>query len=78
MTAYFSHMAPEGMLDGVIWAMGYGTLGLLVAALSAAYLMPIIGTLVKGPENTVIVPATRPSRIFRSISVPTPSRDLAP
>jgi hypothetical protein len=63
MTAYFSHMAPEGMLDGIIYTMGYGTLGLVVAALSAAYVMPIIGTLVKGPENTLLV---------------APSRNLAP
>lgn len=52
MVAYFAHMAPEGMLGGVIYTSGFGTFGLLVAALSATYVMPIIGTLFKGPEKT--------------------------
>ncbi|MBS1798344.1 MAG: hypothetical protein JSS95_00820 [Acidobacteria bacterium] len=54
MVVYYSHMAPEGMLGGVIYAMGYVAFGLVVAALSAAYVMPILGTLFKGPERTVV------------------------
>jgi hypothetical protein len=49
--AVFSHAAPEGMLGGVIYMMGYVTVGLLFAALAAAYIMPIIGTLLIGPEQ---------------------------
>jgi hypothetical protein len=51
---YYSHVAPEGMLGGAIYAMGYVAFGLIVAALSAAYFMPIMGTLFKGPERTVV------------------------
>jgi hypothetical protein len=55
MTAYFGHAAPEGMLGGVIYNLGFGIFGILVAALSAAYVMPIIGTLFKGPEKTRMI-----------------------
>ena len=51
MAAYFAHTAPEGMLGGVIYSLGYMNFGLVVAALSAAYVMPIFGSLVKGPEQ---------------------------
>lgn len=50
MVAYFSHIAPEGMLGGMIYAMGYVAFGLVVVAVSAAYVMPILGSLIKGPE----------------------------
>jgi hypothetical protein len=55
MTALFGHMAPEGMLGGVIYTLGFGTFGVLIAALSAAYVMPIVGTLFKGPEKTQMI-----------------------
>lgn len=54
MSAYFAHVAPEGMLGGIIYAMGYVTFGLVFAAFSAAYLMPILGMLIKGPEQIAI------------------------
>ena len=54
MIAYFAHVAPEGMLGGVIYALGFMTFGIVVAALSAAYVMPILGSLVKGPEQVTI------------------------
>jgi len=50
----FGHIAPEGMLGGIIYAMGFIAFGLVVAAVAAAHLMPILGTLVKGPERTVV------------------------
>ena len=50
MVAYFSHMAPEGMLSGITYTIGYVSFAVIVAALSAAYVMPIFGTLMKGPE----------------------------
>jgi hypothetical protein len=52
IVVYYAHMAPEGGLGSTIYAMGYIAFGLIVAALSAAYLMPILGTLFKGPERT--------------------------
>ncbi len=57
LTAYFAHNAPEGLLGGVIYDLGFGAFGILVAALSAAYLMPVIGSLIKGPEKTFMVRA---------------------
>ena len=54
MIAYFAHVAPEGMLGGIIYALGYMTFGVVVAALSAAYVMPIMGSLFKGPEQVTL------------------------
>lgn len=45
----FAHNAPEGMLDGCIYMMGYGTFAITFAALSAAYVLPHVGTLFSGP-----------------------------
>lgn len=70
MAAYFAHTAPEGMLGGVIYALGYVNFGLVVAALSAAYVMPIFGSLIKGPEQV------RLRRIAPVRSVPRRSRAL--
>ncbi|QNI37776.1 hypothetical protein [Edaphobacter albus] len=49
--AYFAHLAPEGALGQVIYSYVYVTVGIIFAALSAAYFMPILGTLIKGPEK---------------------------
>jgi hypothetical protein len=68
MIAYFAHIAPEGMLDTAIYAEGYMAFGLVVAALSAAYVMPIVGTLIKGPEQVTV------RRIAPIRSVPRRSR----
>lgn len=70
MAAYFAHTAPEGMLGGVIYALGYVNFGLVVAALSAAYVMPIFGSLIKGPEQV------RLRRIAAVRSIPRRSRVL--
>jgi len=51
MIAYFSHIAPEGMLGSVIYALGFLSFSLVIAAISAAYIAPIVGSLVAGPEN---------------------------
>ncbi len=51
----FSHVAPEGMLSGVIYTMGYSSFGVVVAALASAYVMPILGGLIKGPERSVVI-----------------------
>jgi hypothetical protein len=52
----FAHQAPEGMLEGVVYCMGYIAFGIIVAALSAAYFMPIVGSLIKGPERVALQP----------------------
>lgn len=48
----FSHEAPEGMVGGIIHTAGYGALGIVVAAVTCAYVMPILGALVSVPERT--------------------------
>jgi hypothetical protein len=63
LVAYFAHIAPEGMLGSIIYSYGFITFGLLVVAFSVAYVMPIIGTLIKGPEKTTL-------RRFRLLRVP--------
>ncbi len=55
MIALFAHTAPEGMLSGAIYMMWYGSIAIIVTALSSSYLLPIIGTLVAGPEKTGVV-----------------------
>ncbi|HEU5340121.1 hypothetical protein [Edaphobacter sp.] len=46
----YAHLAPEGGLSGIIYILGYGTMGILFTAFAAAYVMPIIGTMLAGPE----------------------------
>ena len=45
----FAHVAPEGLLDGCIYMMGYGAFAIIVAAFSATHIMPHIGTIFSGP-----------------------------
>ncbi|GAC1360716.1 MAG: hypothetical protein NVSMB3_08730 [Acidobacteriaceae bacterium] len=45
----FAHNAPEGMLDGCIYMMGFGAISIIFAALSAAYVLPHVGILFSGP-----------------------------
>ena len=47
----FSHAAPEGMLGGTIHLLGIGALGIVFAAFTSAYIMPIVGALVSVPER---------------------------
>jgi hypothetical protein len=53
--ALFSHVAPEGMLDGAIYMMWFGVIGIVFVAVTTSYFMPIIGTLMAGPEQTGLV-----------------------
>ena len=57
--SYFAHGASEGMLGGVIYAMGFITFAIVFAALLTGYFMPILGALFVGPGN-----AARPRRAF--------------
>ncbi len=75
MIAFFAHIAPEGMLSGIIYALGYMSFGLIVAALSATYLMPIFGTLAKGPEQ-VTVRRIAPIRSIPRRNRPAPSQSI--
>ena len=54
MCAYFAHIAPEAGLAGAIYMMGPITVGLVLAAFASAYVMPLIGTLSKGPSQVTV------------------------
>ena len=47
----FSHVAPEGLLAGLIYQLGYGTFSIILAAILSAYVMPHLGSLLIGPGN---------------------------
>ena len=48
---YFAHIAPEGLLAGIVYAMGYVTFAITFAAVLTGYVMPILGGLIIGPGN---------------------------
>jgi len=50
----FAHVAPEGGLGGMIYLMGYATIAILFAAITATYLMPILGEIVIGPKSKTV------------------------
>lgn len=52
MIVVYAHSAPEGMLGAPIYMMGFTTITLVVAAYTSAHIMPLIGTLLFGPEKT--------------------------
>ena len=49
--ALFAHTAPEGMLDGAIYTLGYGSLSVIFGALASAYVMPLLGKLLTGSRT---------------------------
>lgn len=59
----FSHAAPEAMLTGVIYMYFYTAVLVIIAAVSVSYVMPLIGTLLAGPESLRII-RTGPIRSF--------------
>jgi hypothetical protein len=50
----FGHLAPEGGISQIIYALGYTVFGIVFAAVMGAYLMPVIGTFFIGPEGIAI------------------------
>ena len=58
LIALCAHFAPEGMLQGAIWLLTYGTFILVVVAVSAAYVLPIVATLLVGPSRPTRVVTT--------------------
>jgi hypothetical protein len=50
----FAHAAPEAGFDGLIYLLGFGSFSIIVVAIAAAYLMPVIGTFALGPESTLL------------------------
>jgi hypothetical protein len=54
VAVFFAHIAPEGGLDGVIYMYFYIAFGIVFSAVVGAYVMPVVGTLVIGPEGISI------------------------
>jgi hypothetical protein len=50
----FGHLAPEGGISQIVYALGYTAFGIVFAAVMGAYLMPIIGTFFIGPEGITL------------------------
>jgi hypothetical protein len=50
----FAHTAPEGGLMILVYCMGYTTAGILFAAYTATYLMPILGEIIIGPNRRTV------------------------
>ncbi len=46
-----AHIAPNGLLGGVIYMLGFGTAGIVFVALVASYGMPVFGALFAGRER---------------------------
>ncbi len=63
----FAHSAPEAGLYGAIYLLGNGAVGIVFAALASSYVMPIIGTLLAGPENIAIRRAARVRSVSRRL-----------
>jgi hypothetical protein len=68
MIAVFSHIAPEGMLDGAIYIIWFGSVGILFIAILTSYVMPLLGTLIAGAEQTGLI------RLRRTLAPPIPHR----
>ncbi len=51
----FAHMAPEGMLSDAVYLIWFGSIGIIIVAVGSAQFMPIIGTLLAGPEKTGLI-----------------------
>lgn len=47
----FSHVAPEGMLGSIFYMCTYGAVGIIFAAFTAGYVMPILGSLFIGMQR---------------------------
>jgi hypothetical protein len=50
----FGHLAPEGGVTEIAYALGYTLFGIVFAAILGAYLMPILGTFFIGPEGITL------------------------
>ena len=71
----FAHTAPEGGITGVIYMLGFGTISVLLVAFAAAYVMPIVGTLIAGPENLAIRRIARVRSIPSRLNLPRSSQN---
>ena len=64
-TLLIAHLAPEGLLGGLIWLSGYGNLGLLAAIFACTYFVPIVGALFYGNGRSLNYAIAMPPLPFR-------------
>ena len=69
VVVWFAHAAPEQLLGGMIYFIGYGNFGMILAIIVVTRIAPILGTLFLGKT---IVPAGRRIRPARSIAAQMP------
>jgi hypothetical protein len=69
----YSHAAPEGDLNSIIYMMFFSAIGVVFAAVMGAYLMPVIGTFLIGPEGIMLRTAPRIRSVPRQRLVEKPS-----
>jgi hypothetical protein len=61
VVVWFAHMAPEQLLGGMIYFIGYGNFGMLMAIIVVTRIAPILGVLFMG--KTISPPSRRMSRV---------------
>lgn len=71
----FAHNAPEGMLGGIIYMLWFGAIGIIFAALSAAYVMPILGSVFSPSRRAVLGPVAPVRNIPRRVPRIQPSQN---
>ncbi len=71
---FTSHAAPEGMLAAAVGLMTYGVLGITVVSIMAAYVLPVVATLILGPGSRRVGPPM-PRRPLRR-QLPRPESSL--
>ena len=75
--ALVSHIAPEGLVDGVILQFTYGSIGIIIVAWSVRYVFPVFVRLLSGGDKT-IVRKTRDFKIGTTLGVPAPTNPFPP
>jgi hypothetical protein len=58
ITVTIAHLAPEGLLGGLVWLSGYGNLGLIAAIFACTEFVPVVGALFYGKAR-VYIPISR-------------------
>ncbi len=67
-TAVFAHQAAEGMLDAIFYSIEYGSITIIFAAFTAAYVMPLVGSLFVGPGARMEARVDAVRRLPRRVS----------
>jgi hypothetical protein len=55
---YLGHAAPESLISGLVYYMGYGNFGMFIAILFCTRLAPILGTFIAGSGQLTALPSS--------------------